>query len=39
MNQNPNKTGKEKKEIDGGWALLIFAVLLIGAIILGWLGT
>jgi hypothetical protein len=39
MNQNPNKAGEGKKEISGNWALLLFAVLFLGAIILGWLCT
>ena len=37
MNQNEKKTSDEKKETSGIWALLLFAVLLVGAIILGWL--
>ena len=39
MNQNPNQTGTEEKEINGSWVLLLFAVLLVGAIILGWFFT
>jgi len=39
MNQNPNQTGKEKNEISGSWVLLLFVVLLVGAIFLGWLFT
>jgi hypothetical protein len=37
MSQNDKITNNEKKETSGIWALLLFAVLFIGAIILGWL--
>jgi hypothetical protein len=37
MSQNDKITNNEKKESSGIWALLLFAVLFIGAIILGWL--
>jgi hypothetical protein len=37
MSQNENVTNNEKKETSGTWVLLLFAVLLVGAIILGWL--
>lgn len=37
MSQNEEKTSNEKKETSGIWALLFFAVIFAGAIILGWL--
>jgi len=37
MSQNENITDNEKKETSGIWVLLLFAVLFVGAIILGWL--
>ncbi len=39
MNQNPNQTGTDENEISGSWVLLLFAVLLVGAIFLGWFFT
>jgi hypothetical protein len=37
MSQNEKVTINKKKETGGIWALLLFAVLFVGAIILGWL--
>ena len=37
MSQDEKVTKNEEKKISGIWALLLFVVLFIGAIILGWL--
>jgi len=37
MNEGEIKTSNEKKEISGSWVLLLFAGLLIGAVMLGWI--
>ena len=37
MNQNEKITSNEKKKTSGIWVLLLFAVLFVGAILLGWL--
>jgi len=37
MNQIEKITSNEKKETRGIWVLLLFAILFVGAIILGWL--
>lgn len=37
MSKQENQDQHEKKMIDGGWVLLLFGVLFIGIILLGWL--
>jgi hypothetical protein len=37
MSENKTQDPQEKKMVDGGWALLLFGVLFLIIILLGWL--